>query len=207
MKMRKLFLKPPTYDEFLGLLLAWRVWLGGAIVGALLATAFYFIVPLPYRAQATVLVDQHVEQVMPQEQTDLRKYTYLQRETDQLVAIAWSDQTMKRLSTQTGISIAKLRDGRLHLSQPSDGGWHFLADAADPKSAASLASAWAGAFFNEVQSKPVGVSSILEVNFTQAQDLPVSRTVSLGAYVFWGALLGVALLAFFLLFFDRKDVK
>jgi len=53
-----------------------------------------------YRAQATVLVDQHVEQVIPQEQTDLRKFNYLQRETDKLLVIAWNDQTLSRVTAK-----------------------------------------------------------------------------------------------------------
>lgn len=203
--MKKLMLKPPAYDDLLRLLAAWRVWIGGAVLGAAIASIMYLIVPPPYRAQATVLVDQNVEQVIPQEETDLRKYTYLQRETDKLWLIAWSDETLSRVTAQTGLPVAKLRDGRLHLTQPSDGGWHFLADAPDPGTASALASAWAGAFVGELQSKPAGISPLLEINFTQQQDLPITRTVSIGIYVFCGALLGITLLALGLLFIDRKN--
>jgi hypothetical protein len=204
--MKKLILKPPSYDDLLCLLAAWRVWIGGAVLGAAVASVLYLIVPPTYRAQATVLVDQHVEQVIPQEQTDLRKFDYLQRETDKLLVIAWDDQTLSRVTAQTGLPLSKLRDGRLILNQPGDGGWHFLADASDPASAAQLASAWAGAFVDEVQSKPAGISTLLQVNFAQQQDLPVMRTVSMGLYVFCGALLGITLLALGLLFFGWKNV-
>jgi uncharacterized protein involved in exopolysaccharide biosynthesis len=203
--MKKLMLKPPAYDDLLHLLAAWRVWIGGAFLGAVIATIVYLLAPPSYRAQATVLVDQNVEQAIPQEQTDLRKYTYLQRETDKLVEIVWSDQTLSRVTAQTGLPVVQLRDGRLHLSQPSDGGWHFLADAPDPEKASALASAWAGAFVEELQSKPAGISPLLEINFTRQKDLPISRTVSLGIYVFAGALLGISSLALILLFFDRKN--
>lgn len=197
-------LRPPAHDDLLRLLAAWRVWIGGALVGAAIATIVYLLAPPPYRAQATVLVDQNVEQVIPQEQTDLRKYTYLQRETDKLVEIAWSDQTLLRVTAQTGLPIARLRDGRLHLSQPSDGGWHFLADAPDPGTASALASAWAGAFVGELQSKPAGISALLEINFTQQQNLPTQKAASLGIYVFSGSLLGITLLMLFLLLLDWK---
>ena len=90
--MKKLILKPPSYNDLLRLLAAWRVWIRGAVLGAAFASVLYLIVPPTYRAQATVLVDQHVEQVIPQEQTDLRKFNYLQRETDKLLVIAWDDQ-------------------------------------------------------------------------------------------------------------------
>ena len=203
--MKKLILKPPSNDDMLRLLSAWRVWIGGAFLGAVIAFIVYLIAPPAYRAQATVLVDQNVEQVISQEQTDLLKNTYLQRETDKLVLIVWSDQTLARVAAQTGLSLAKLRDGRLQLNQPSDGGWHFLADAPDPGTASALAAAWAGAFVEEIQSKPAGISPLDEVNFTQQQNLPVTRTVSMGNYLFAGALLGIAALALVLLFFDRKN--
>ena len=203
--MRKLILRPPAYDDLLRLLAAWRVWIGGAVLGAAIASIVYMISPPPYRAQATVLVDQNVEQVIPNEGTDLRKFNYLQRETDKLKLIVWSDQTLSRVSAQTGLSVAELRDGRLQLTQPSDGGWHFFADAPDPGTASELASAWARAFVDELQSKPAGVSALLEINYVQQQDLPVMRTLSLGIYVFCGALMGITLLALGLLFFDRKN--
>jgi uncharacterized protein involved in exopolysaccharide biosynthesis len=203
--MKKLILRPPAYDDFLRLLSAWRVWVGGAVLGAVVASIVYLIAPPPYHAQATVLVDQNVEQVIPDEATDLRKFEYLQRETDKLKLIAWSDQTLAIVSTQTGLKVGKLRDGRLQLSQPSDGGWHFLADASDPKTASLLASAWAGAFVDELQAHPPGISTLLEINYTQQDNLPITRTLSPGTYIFCGALLGVSLLALGLLFFDRKN--
>ncbi len=202
--MKKLILRAPALDEILVLLSAWRVWVGGAVLGALIAGLAYLIFPPPYRAQATVLVDQNVEQAIPQEQSDLLKYTYLQRETDKLKDIVWSDQTLSRVAARTGLSLAELRDGRLILSQPQDGGWHFLAEGANPETASKLASAWAEAFVAEVRSRPAAISPLDEVNFTQQQDLPIFRTASLGLYVFSGALLGIALLALILLFFGGK---
>ena len=203
--MKKFLLRPPAYDDLLHLLAAWRVWIGGAVLGAALAGIAFLISPPPYRAQATVLVDQNVEQAIPEEETDLRRYTYLQRETDKLIEIAWSDRILLSVSAQTGLPVAKLRDGRLHLSQPGDGGWHFLADAPDPETASALASAWGKTFVEVVQTKPAGINSLLEINFTQQQDLPIRRVVSIGIYVFIGALLGITLLMLVLLFFDRKN--
>jgi uncharacterized protein involved in exopolysaccharide biosynthesis len=203
--MIKLMLRPPAYDDLLHLLAAWRVWIGGAVLGAALAGIAFLISPPPYRAQATVLVDQNVEQAIPEEETDLRRYTYLQRETDKLIEIAWADRILLSVSAQTGLPVAKLRDGRLHLSQPGDGGWHFLADAPDPETASALASAWGKTFVEVVQTKPAGINSLLEINFTQQQDLPIRRVVSIGIYVFIGALLGITLLMLVLLFFDRKN--
>ncbi len=203
--MKKWLLKPPTNEEFLRLLMAWRVWVAGAVVGAVVAALVYAIAPPPYRAQATVLVNQNVEQVIPVERSELLIYTYLQRETDKLVEMAWSDKVLSQLSIETGIPVSGLRDGSLFLSQPGEGGWHFLANASDPQIASAIASAWAKSFVEAVQAKPAGISKLLEINFTQENDLPVKRTVSMGVYVFGGALLGVVLLAFGLLFFDQKE--
>jgi uncharacterized protein involved in exopolysaccharide biosynthesis len=203
--VKKWLLKPPLYGEFLRLLMAWRVWVAGAIVGAVVAALIYVLTPPQYRAQATVLVDQNVEQAIPYEHDELSINTYLQRETDKLVELAWSDQVLSQLSTDTGISVSGLRDGRLYLSQPSDGGWHFIVDAPDSETAAEIASAWADSFVKAIQAKPTGISTFLEINFTQQQDLSVERAASAGVYAFSGALLGAILLAFGLLFFDRKE--
>jgi uncharacterized protein involved in exopolysaccharide biosynthesis len=195
--MRKWLLKSPTNEDLQRLLMAWRVWVVGAAVGAVVAALIYVVVPPQYRAQATVLVDQNVEQVIPQERSDLQIYIYLQRETDKLVELAWSDQVLSQLSTETGIPVASLRDGRLYLSQP--------AKAAHPEDAAAIASAWANSFVKVIQARPAGISTLLEINFSQRQDLPVKRTIPVGVYVFGGGLLGAALLAFGLLILGQKE--
>ncbi|HTX92056.1 MAG TPA: hypothetical protein VMC09_12655 [Anaerolineales bacterium] len=203
--MNKILLAPPEREDLFALLSAWRIWVGGALLGAVLAAIIYFVAPPPFRAQATVLVDQNAEKAIPVEQTDLRKFDFLQRETDKLVLIAWADQTLGVVSAQTGLPVSALRDGRLQLSQPSDGGWHFLADSRDPQTASALAAAWAGAFVQVVQSKPAGINPLLEINYTQQQNLPITRTISMGTYVFAGSLIGIALLALAVLFIHRKD--
>ena len=203
--MKKRLLKPPKFEEFVRLLMAWRVWLVGALIGALLAAGVYALFPAQYRARATVLVDQNAEQVVPVESSDRVIYTYLQRETDKLVELAWSDTVLGRVTTASGIAVSALRNGVLHLSQPSDGGWHFYADASTPQTAAEIASAWAGSFVDEVQAKPEGISNLLEINYTQGQNLSASRTVPLGIAIFAGSLLGAAVLALGLLFFDRRE--
>src|SRR5690242_17344370 len=65
-KMHWLF-SPPSIDDLVRLLKAWRFWSVGALVGALLGAAIYYMAPPPYRAQATVLVDFNLEQAWPQE--------------------------------------------------------------------------------------------------------------------------------------------
>jgi len=202
--MGKWLLKPPKYEDFLHLLMAWRVWLVGAFAGVLIAMGFYLISPPPYRVCATVLVDHNVEQVILEEESDLRKYTYIQRESDKLVDFAWSDAVLTVVAEQTGIPVIELRDGRLRLSQPSDGGWHFYAASSDPETAAALAAAWAMTFSDQVQAGAAGISSLTEVNPVQVDALPVERSLSMGIYVFCGALAGVVLCALGVLFVGRK---
>lgn len=185
--------------------MAWRVWVAGAALGAIVAAIIYVIAPPQYRAQATVLVDQNVEQALPPDTSNTQIYVYLQRETDKLIVVTWADSTLAVVSNQTGIPVAALRDGRLQLSQSGDGGWHFFADAPDAATAAEIASAWAQSFYSALQDRGPGVSPFLQTSLSQVDNLPVQRKVPLGVFVFSGGLIGAMLLAFLLLFFDRKE--
>jgi capsular polysaccharide biosynthesis protein len=198
-------LKPPSFEDLLRLLQAWRVWLGGAVLGAFFATILFFVAPPPYRARATVLIDFNVEQAIPQATSDLQINVYLQHETDMLIEVAWADSTLSPVASQTGTSIKDLRDKRLHLTQSTEGGWRFYADAPDQKSAVNIASAWAASFYNAIQAKVPGASPFLTAGLSQAEDLPVRRAISLGVYIFCGAAISVILLAILILFFDRKE--
>ena len=81
------------------------------------------------------------------------------------------------MANQTGIPVAALRDGRLHLSQSGDGGWHSFADAADAATAAEIASAWAQSFYSALQDQGPGVSTFLQTRLSQVDNLPVQRKV------------------------------
>jgi uncharacterized integral membrane protein len=203
--LKQWLLKPPIYGDFLRLLMAWRVWVAGAVLGAIVTALIYVVAPPQYRAQATVLVDQNLEQALPPDTSSTNIYIYLQRETDKLIVIAWADTTLAVASNQSGIPVAALRDGRLHLSQSGDGGWHFFADAPDAATAAEIASAWAISFYSALQDRGPGVSTFLQTRLSQVDNLPVQRKVPLGVFTISGAIIGAMLLAFLLLFFDRKE--
>src|ERR1044071_3819932 len=120
--MTSLF-SPPSLDDLIRLLKAWRFWVLGAIVGALIGAALYYLVPPTYRARATVNVDFNLEQAWPQD-TDRQQFYYLERETRKLVDIAWSDTVLQQIvKTDPNSTIRELRDKKLSLSQPEDGGW------------------------------------------------------------------------------------
>lgn len=202
--LRTLIFRPPAWDEILTLLMAWRFWLLGAALGAVLGAFFHLLLPPVYRAEAIVLIDQNVEKVVPKAQSDLRKYTYLQRETDKLIVIAWSDAVLERVSQETGVPVPELRRGKLILSQPSDAGWRFLGQDRDPLLAERMAAAWATAFYETLLARPVGVSEWLEASLAQVEHLPVYRVPSPAAFLLVGSLLGTGLTGLFLLFFQPR---
>jgi capsular polysaccharide biosynthesis protein len=151
---------PPSADDLAHLLRAWRFWVLGTLVGALLGTVVYYLFPPVYRARATVVVDFNLEQAWPQD-TDRQLFYYLERETRKLEEIAWSDATLEKVASRAGdVSVSELRSGRLLLSQPGESGWHFWANDPDPARAAQLASAWAEAFNEQVQQGVVAAMQL-----------------------------------------------
>jgi len=136
-------LTPPTLEDLIRLLKAWRFWMFGALVGALIGAAVYYADPPPFRAQATVNVDFNLEQAWPQE-TDRQQFYYLERESRKLEEVAWSDEVLGQLSSSFGISVEELRRGKLQLSQPAEAGWHFYADRRRGKTRPACRNAAAG---------------------------------------------------------------
>jgi len=145
--MIKWLLRKPTSDEIINLLLAWRVWIIGAVIGAFVASVVYLISPPKYRTDATIIVDLNVEQILDYETPDRNQNYFLERESSKLVELAWSDDVMARVAQETGLSVMILRSDVLQLGQPSDGGWKFYANSDDPELARKAASIWAKTFY------------------------------------------------------------
>ena len=206
-----LIFSPPSLDDLIRLMKAWRFWLLSALFGCLLGAALYYMVPPPYRAQATVNVDFNLEEAWPEEE-DRRLFYYLERETRKLEEIAWSDGVMQAVADETGnVSVQELRDEILSLSQPNEGGWHLYADASSLERAASLAAAWAEAFEEAAQSNidsQSGLNALIRVDALQVVDVPVSRSILLSGYLFPGVMGAWFLSALFVLFYEpgrRKE--
>jgi len=203
--MKKL-LSPPTLEDLILLLRAWRLWVFGALVGALIGAAFFYLFQPPYRAKATVNVDFNLEQAWPQD-TDRQQFYYLEREARKLEEIAWSDDVMSQVSSEFGISVADLRGEKLQLSQPAEAGWHFYADDQDPEVAAALASAWAAAFTarSQAEVEAGNVNEFVRLDATQTKDLPKERSVSLSDYLLAGSAGLLTLAVFFVLFISPRN--
>jgi len=198
---------PPSIDDLIRLLKAWRLWSVGALVGALIGAGIYYLAPPPYRAHAIVLVDFNLEQAWPKE-TDRQQFYYLERETRKLEEIARSDAVMESIVETNGdITTQELRNGKLSLSQPAEGGWHFYVDDENPERAAALASHWSQVFVEQVHLQvgaAEGLNSFIEATQTQAAQSPRDRSISLSTYLFVGAVAFLAIASFLVLFFSPK---
>jgi capsular polysaccharide biosynthesis protein len=199
---------PPSIDDLIRLLRAWRFWSVGALIGALIGAAAYYVAPPPYRTHATVLVDFNLEQAWPQE-TDRQQFYYLEREVRKLEEIAWSDGVMEGIAQANGdLTPQELRDGKLLLSQPAEGGWHFYADDNNPERAAALASGWSQAFVEQVRLQTgtaEGLNSFIEVTQTQVAQVARDRSISLSTYLLIGAVIFLTVASFVVLFFNKTQ--
>lgn len=196
---------PPSLDDLIRLLKAWKFWVLGAILGAALGAIAYSAAPPPNQARATVVVDFNLEQALPQD-TDRQHFYYLERETRKLEEIAWSDELMDQLSSEFGMSVEELRGGKLDLSQPAEGGWHFYGVNGDAELASQLASAWAQGFAEEAERRISSgeLNSFIQIEVTQAADLPVERSEPMSSYLLMGAIGLLAVSAFAILFFSKS---
>lgn len=196
-KSKMNLLSPPSLDDIIRLLKAWRFWVLGAIIGSALGAAVYYIAPPPYRAKATVNVDFNFEQAFPAN-TDRQDFYYLERESRKMVELAWSDDVLEQLN----VSVEELRNGKLNLSQPAEAGWHFFADDKDPQKAEKLASAWANAFAQKAQAEIAAgdLNEFIKVEVTQSANLPKVRSVPISNYLLAGAS-GFLLIAVFIVLF------
>ena len=180
-----LLFSSPSLDDLIRLFRAWRFWVLGTLIGALLGAAVYYIAPPAFRAQATVNVDFNLEEAWP-EDTDRQQFYYLERETRKLEEIAWSDDVVQIVADASGVDVSTLRREVLSLSQPAEAGWHFFADDRDAQQAEFIAGTWALAFTEQAQADVAaqeGLNEFIRLDAAQVENLPVSRSVSMGMYL------------------------
>ena len=144
--MKNRLFQSSSGDDLIQLLQAWRFWLLGSLVGALLGVLIYTIFPPDFRARATVVVDFNMEQAWPVD-SDRELFYYLEREARKLEEVAWSDDVLDEVVNKVGdVSVEELRSGVLELSEPADGAWHFYANDPSASRAEEFASAWSRSF-------------------------------------------------------------
>lgn len=160
--MIKTLLTEDSHDSIVRVLRSWRLWVLGAIIGAVLASGLYLLFPPPYRAAAVVVVDHNLEEVW-----DFQPYNtfyFLGRETRKLEQLAWSDEVLQKVADQVGgVTVRELRDDILSLSHPSDGGWDFYADHRNKQRAEEIASAWGQVYVDQVVSSIEISAELLQV--------------------------------------------
>jgi uncharacterized protein involved in exopolysaccharide biosynthesis len=204
----KLFLSPPSLDDLIRLLKAWRFWSVGALIGGLIGAGMYTVAPPPYRAHAVVLVDFNLEQAWPEE-TDRQQFYYLERETRKLEEIAYSDEVIETVAeSNRDVTTTELRNGMLMLSQPAEGGWNFYVEDADPGRAQAIATAWAAGFTEQVSLRKIsssGIDSFIEATITRVASRPVERSVSRSLYIFAGAAVFLMTGSIAILFFKKSN--
>ena len=201
----KFLFTSPSVEDLIRLLRAWRFWVLGALLGALLGVALYYVVPPPYRVKATVNVDFNLEEAWPKD-VDRQQFYYLERESRKLEELAWSDAIMSQLSSEFAIPVEDLRGTKLHLGQPAEAGWHFYADDNNAQAAEQLASTWAAAFVAKVQAEVQSgnINEFVRLELTQAQNLPKQRSISISEYMLAGSMSLLTLAAFIVLFTKPK---
>ncbi|MCH7664167.1 MAG: hypothetical protein IH859_09910 [Chloroflexi bacterium] len=138
-------------DPIVRLLRAWRFWVAAALLGTVLGGTAYAISPPPYRARASLTIDFNLEDMLPGYEPR-KTFHFLDRETRKAQEIAWADDTLATVEAEFGdTTVSELRTGKLLLSQPSDGGWHFWAQDSDPERAQELAALWIEAFIKNIR--------------------------------------------------------
>jgi capsular polysaccharide biosynthesis protein len=199
-------LSPPSSDDLIRLLKAWKFWVLGGILGALMGAAVFTIAPPAYRARATVLVDFNLEQALPDE-TDRQHFYYLERETRKLEEIAWSDRVIENVAAGSGDTVRALRGGILQLSQPAEGGWHFHAESRQAEHAQQMVSSWAQGFADEARRRIESgeLDSFIQLEVTQSTNLPVQRSEPMSTYLLIGALAFLSVSALLVLFVYKRE--
>jgi len=196
---------PPSLDDIIRLLKAWRFWVLGAIIGMLIGAVAYYVMPSPYRAKATVNVDFNLEEALPID-TDRQHFYYLERESRKMEEIAFSDEVISQLSSLFAITNNALRGNVLRLSQPAEAGWHFYADHRDAETAEAIASTWANAFAEKVRAEIAAgnINEYVKLEVTQSKGLTKERSIPLSGYLLAGSMGFLTLAVFIVLFIKPK---
>ena len=99
-----------------------------------------------------------------QSSPDREVFYFLERETQKLEELAWSDAVLAQVAAEIkGVNVSDLRNGFLQLSQPGDGGWKFYGISQSSEQARQLSKFWAKAFITNVQQAVLSSNELVAV--------------------------------------------
>ena len=161
--MNKQMFSEPSMYSFSNALRAWKLLLVAALIGGLIGAAAYQLWLPPFRVMSKVVVDQNLEQALP-EAPDREIFYFLERETQKLQDLAWSDAVLEQVAEEIkGVKAIDLNNGMLQLSQPGDGGWRFYGISESPEQAKQLSKTWAKIFTTNVQQAVLASNELVAV--------------------------------------------
>lgn len=146
-------------EWFLRILERWPVLLAFVVVGGLAANGIWLVLPKPYMAVASLVVNQHVEKALPNA-NEFEVAAFLNGEAMRLEAIAFSDDVWSMVEqrlTEKGWSpeapAGQDLKSLVELPHPFEGTWQFVAYGRDLGSAVNLANVWSDAFVEFVMEQ------------------------------------------------------
>lgn len=137
---------------FVRVLLSWRLWLVGALLGGLLGVLLSFVLPKQYETFATVVIDHNREQAWVTA-FDKELFYFYDVENRKLEAYALGDTVLNAVVEDVPeVSVLELREDMIQLVKQYDGIWEMHVKSNDPDLSRAIAKSWAQAFTNEVMS-------------------------------------------------------
>jgi hypothetical protein len=145
---------------------SWRLWLLGAILGAIGGGLIFQLTPPSFQAEAIVSIDHNLEQAWPFPM-DKSEFVFIGRETHKLELVAWGDGIFISILTNNPKYLEE--DLALSIDKSQEGAWGFYATADNKQDAENIVNSWVLAFEEEVISR-IDTTFEIEKKRTQILD-------------------------------------